>query len=318
MENTYLCTETENKNITTMKSKQLTHIFPMAVLFAFCLSATVVTSCSDSDDNNAGPVVPPEPGDEENTEGQVESVTISLDEGTATIENPAVVSASTPTTVSMAVTTNYTEPDGTTFQASPKASVTLSIDADTVKCKTIGELLAISRTVDKDSRQTEGETVTTKAERHYAIGGQTVRFDVAYERIDHKNTAGKVVTLPYMLLSSPIPGELEETMKETRAAFRPRVAAIRMRPSYKAATRGSITQEEVYDISVTFTAEATPVNAGTELGKRTIAFDVEYVAIVGTPPNTPTRRPPSPTRPRPSAERRTRSRPSASPTGPPT
>ena len=144
-------------------------------------------------------------------------------------------------------------------------------------------MVAISRTKDTDNQQTQGETVTTQVEQHYAIGKQTVRFNISYERIDHHNTAGKVVTLPYMRLSSATPGETSTIEKQTTAkAARPRLAAVRMRPVVQPATRGSITSEQVYDVSVTFTIEATPTNAAEPMEARTLAFDVHYVAVVET------------------------------------
>lgn len=249
----------------------------------FCFASALFTACGDDEAEPKPGTEQPQQGTTPDQEGKVGAVTLTLDNQTATTANPAVVSSSTPTTVDMSLASTYTEPDGTTFQAQPKASVHLAVDADTIRGVDVADVVAISRIKDTNSQQTQGEIVTTQVEQHYAIGKQTVRFNISYERIDHHNTAGKVVTLPYMRLSSVTPGETSTIEKQTTAkAARPRLAAIRMRPVAKPATRGSITSEQVYDVSVTFTIEATPTNACEPMDARTLAFDVHYVAVVKT------------------------------------
>lgn len=249
----------------------------------FCFASALITACGDDEAEPIPGTEQPQQGTTPDQEGKVGAVTLTLDNQTATTENPAVVSSSTPTTVNMSLASTYTEPDGTTFQAQPKASVHLAVEADTIRGVDVADVVAISRTKDTDNQQTQGEIVTTQVEQHYAIGKQTVRFNISYERIDHHNTAGKVVTLPYMRLSSATPGETSSVEKQaTPQAARPRVAAIRLRPSVQRNTRGSITSEQVYDVSVTFTIEATPTNAGKQTEARTLAFDVQYVAVVET------------------------------------
>lgn len=249
----------------------------------FCFASALITACGDDEAEPKPGTEQPQQGTTPDQEGKVGAVTLTLDNQTATTENPAVVSSSTPTTVNMSLASTYTEPDGTTFQAQPKASVHLAVEADTIRGVDVADVVAISRIKDTNNQQTQGEIVTTQVEQHYAIGKQTVRFNISYERIDHHNTAGKVVTLPYMRLSSVTPGETSTIEKQTTAkAARPRLAAIRMRPVAKPATRGSITSEQVYDVSVTFTIEATPTNAGEPMDARTLAFDVHYVAVVKT------------------------------------
>lgn len=249
----------------------------------FCFASALFTACGDDEAEPKPGTEQPQQGTTPDQEGKVGAVTLTLDNQTATTANPAVVSSSTPTTVDMSLASTYTEPDGTTFQAQPKASVHLSVDADTIRGVDVADVVAISRTKDTDSQQTQGEIVTTQVEQHYAIGKQTVRFNISYERIDHHNTAGKVVTLPYMRLSSAIPGETSTIEKQATAkAARPRLTAVRLHPVAKPATRGSITSEQVYDVSVTFTVEATPTNAGKQTEARTLAFDVHYVAVVET------------------------------------
>ena len=249
----------------------------------FCFASALFTACGDDEAEPKPGTEQPQQGTTPDQEGKVGAVTLTLDNQTATTANPAVVSSSTPTTVNMSLASTYTEPDGTTFQAQPKASVHLTVDADTIRGVDVADVVAISRIKDTDNQQTQGEIVTTQVEQHYAIGKQTVRFNISYERIDHHNTAGKVVTLPYMRLSSATPGETSTIEKQATAkAARPRLTAVRLRPVVQPATRGSITSEQVYDVSVTFTVEATPTNAAEPMEARTLAFDVHYVAVVET------------------------------------
>lgn len=247
----------------------------------FCFASALFTACGDDEAEPKPGTEQPQQGTTPDQEGKVGAVTLTLDNQTATTENPAVVSSSTPTTVNMSLASTYTEPNGTTFQAQPKASVHLAVEADTIRGTNVADVVAISRIKDTNNQQTQGEIVTTQVEQHYAIGKQTVRFNISYERIDHHNTAGKVVTLPYMRLSSATPGETSTIEKQATAkAARPRLTAVRLRPVAKPATRGSITSEQVYDVSVTFTIEATPTNAAEPMEARTLAFDVHYVAVV--------------------------------------
>ena len=238
--------------------------------------AVLPTSCSKDDPIDQPPF-------QQEEQGQVETVTLTLDDQTATVDNPTVVNSSTPTTVGMSLVSTYTEPDGSAFHAEPKATVQLAVEADTIRGQHMADVVSISRIKDINSQQTSGETIITQMEQRYAIGAQTVRFDMAYERIDHHNSAGKVVTLPYMRLSSATPGETSSVEKQATAKVaRPRVAAIRLRPVAQPATRGSITSEQVYEVSVTFTIEATPTNTDKQIASRTLAFEVRYVAIVET------------------------------------
>lgn len=238
--------------------------------------AVLPTSCSKDDPIDQPPF-------QQEEQGQVETVTLTLDDQTATVDNPTVVNSATPTSVGMSLVSTYTEPDGSAFHAEPKATVQLAVEADTIRGQHMADVVSISRIKDINSQQTSGETIITQMEQRYAIGAQTVRFDMAYERIDHHNSAGKVVTLPYMRLSSATPGETSSVEKQATAKVaRPRVAAIRLRPVAQPATRGSITSEQVYEVSVTFTIEATPTNTDKQIASRTLAFEVRYVAIVET------------------------------------
>lgn len=249
----------------------------------FCFASALFTACGDDEAEPKPGTEQPQQGTTPDQEGKVGAVTLTLDNQTATTANPAVVSSSTPTTVNMSLASTYTEPNGTTFQAQPKASVHLAVEADTIRGVDVADVVAISRIKDTDNQQTQGEIVTTQVEQQYAIGKQTVRFNISYERIDHHNTAGRVVTLPYMRLSSVTPGETSTIEKQATAkAARPRLTAVRLRPVVQPATRGSITSEQVYDVSVTFTIEATPTNAAEPMEARTLAFDVHYVAVVET------------------------------------
>ena len=241
----------------------------MTAIAALCISAGF-SSCSKDDEQK------PEQENKDKNNGKVEAVVMTMDEKTATPENPAVASASTPTTVEMSLATTYTEPNGTTFHANPKASVKLTLETDTVRSASIADIVSISRTKDVSSQHTEGEVITTLAEQHYSLGGQTVRFQMTSERIDHRNTAGNTVTLPYLRLSGAKPGET--TTAETRSTPLPHVTTIRLRPL--PTTRGSIITEQAYDVSVCFTVDATPTSTSDDAAPRTLSFQADYVVIV--------------------------------------
>lgn len=247
--------------------------FWIAVIAALFLSGGF-TSCGDDELD----VTPVENNNNNNNNGEVKAVVLTLDDKTATAENPAVASAATPTTVEMSLASTYTEPNGTTFRAEPKASVKLTVEKDIIHAANLAELVSISRTKDTDSQHTDGEVITTQAEQHYALGGQTIRFQMSSERIDHRNTAGKTVTLPYLRLSGAKPGEA--TTAETHSAPQTHVTAIRLRPVSLPQTRGSITTQEAYDVCVNFSVDATPTNAGDNAAPRTLSFQTHYVAIV--------------------------------------
>lgn len=219
-----------------------------------------------------------QPGkDKENEQGKIEAVTLILDEHTATATHPAIVTAASPTTVAMSLATTYTEPDGTTYRAEPKASVKLAAAADTVFAESIQQLVALSRTKDTSNQHTTGETVSTESLQQFTLGNQQIDFQIAYERIDHRNSAGKTVTLPYMRLSSAKPGQ--PSTAETRSAMQPHATAIRLRPL--PTTRGSITTQQAYAVSVIFTIDATPTaTTDQSTAVRTLTFQVDYVGIV--------------------------------------
>lgn len=96
--------------------------------------AIMMVGCSKSDDGDTGSNVP---------DNQYGTITYKQSGGDATKENPAVATKGNPVNITLSQKSVYDDTDGKTFTCEPKAIIKMAVNQDTVKAKTLADLLAM-------------------------------------------------------------------------------------------------------------------------------------------------------------------------------
>ena len=227
------------------------------------LTLFLMTSCSSGSDDST-PIVP--------TTG---TMTVSQSGSTATPQNPAKSSAGTPAAVTLSQKSSYNDPDGSVYTCEPKATVTLTTKEPQVKAKSFAELTTIQQNI---SQTQQGQNpVTYQTTQTFTLGGQTLTFDLSHEVYTYTTSTKQQVEMPYLKLSAAKNGEAKTETRSTSGA-EIAVTGILLIP---VATRGSYTTEQAYEVHVSFTVDATAMNASTPQSQ-TLSFEASYNAIVET------------------------------------
>lgn len=227
------------------------------------LTLFFMTACSSGSDDST-PIVP--------TTG---TMTVSQSGSTATPQNPAKSSAGTPAAVTLSQKSSYNDPDGSVYTCEPKATVTLTTKESQVKAKSFAELTTIQQNI---SQTQQGQNpVTYQTTQTFTLGGQTLTFELCHEVYTYTTSTKQQVEMPYLKLSAAKNGEAKTETRSTSGA-EIAVTGIRLIP---VATRGSYTTEQAYKVHVSFTVDATAMNASTPQSQ-TLSFEASYNAIVET------------------------------------
>ena len=232
-------------------------------LLFLVLTTCLLMACSS--DDKTEPVKLPTTGD----------ITVSKSGDTATPENPAKSEAGKPATVTLSQKASYKDPDGSVYSCEPKATVTLTTKEPTVKAKSLAELTTIQQNT---TQMQKGQNpVTHQTTQTFTLGGQTLTFDLSHEVYTYTASTNQQVEMPYLKLSAAKNGEAKA---DTRSAVDAEIAVtgIRLVP---VGTRGSYTTEQTYEVHVSFTVDATAMNATTPQNQ-TLSLEANYLATVET------------------------------------
>lgn len=134
--------------------------------------------------------------------------------GTGTANDPIVVEKGNTYTMTVSQQSTYTDPNGSVTTREPKATMSLSAKLDTVVCKSLKDLTAMTtnaKTNDYGESPMQKNTIQT-----FNIGGQEITFDLAYEIYKIVNSQGKTIEMPYAKINNARYGKA--TTAETRAA----------------------------------------------------------------------------------------------------
>ena len=228
------------------------------------LLAMFLVACSSGDVSSESPKTPP-----------TGNITVSKSGDTATPQNPAKSEAGSPATVTLSQKASYDDPDGSVYTCEPKAIVTLNTSEQQVKAKSLAELTTIQQNI---SQTQQGQNpVTHQTTQTFTLGGQKLTFDLSHQVYTYTTSTKQQVEMPYLKLSAAKNGEAKA---ETRSASNAEIAVtgITLVPI---ATRGSYTTEQAYEVHVSFTVDATAMNATTPQSQ-TLCFEASYNAIVET------------------------------------
>ena len=232
------------------------------------LLAMFLVACSSGGDSSESPKDSPKTP----TTGDI---TVTKSGDTATPQSPAKSEAGSPATVTLSQKASYNDPDGSVYTCEPKAIVTLNTSEQQVKAKSLAELTTIQQNI---SQTQQGQNpVTHQTTQTFTLGGQKLTFDLSHQVYTYTTSTKQQVEMPYLKLSAAKNGEAKA---ETRSASSAEIAVtgIRLVPI---ATRGSYTTEQAYEVHVSFTVDATAMNATTSQSQ-TLCFEASYNAIVET------------------------------------
>lgn len=194
--------------------------------------------------------------------------------GEGTAESPLISTAEQPSEITLSQKCTYNDPDGTIYLCEPHATVKLTVAKTAVDAKSITELTTIQESSTTTAEGTD--TLTKNTVQTFTIGEQTLTFDLKHEIYTYTDSHKRTVPMPYLRPNNAHHGAAQT--QETRAICSGAVTGIRLTPL---STRGSVTTQQGYHVSVDFTVEVQTENTK-EAEKQTLSFTAEYDATVET------------------------------------
>lgn len=176
--------------------------------------------------------------------------------------------------LSISQQSRYTDTDGTVFECEPAATITLSMQADTVYAENLQQLTATSEPKVESSSQGESP-VRYAVTQVFPIGGQSVVFDLSYEVYEYTTVSGKIVEMPYVKPDQAKMGSSSASESRGGAV----VKNITVKPLVQ--SRASVSDTTWYEVNATFNLEIECMNAKTE-NKQKLTFSVTYLGAVTT------------------------------------
>lgn len=239
------------------------------IMAAVMIAGVTLASCEvqspEPDDNGQPPVDNVDPDIPAGEEGEM----------TFEIETPGQVTVEGPLDMTIVQTSSYTDPDGTVYECSPKATISVAALKDTVFVTDISQLTAIGEAPAPETDKGGDSPVTHTICQEFQVGGQTVDFDLSYEVYTYVNSRKQNVEMPYVKLCPADLGSVDAT--DTKGAVK--LSDITVRPLAPETRTITVTDSTAYEVTVRFNLEAETANLA-ETSKQTIPFEVVYVGVV--------------------------------------
>jgi len=194
------------------------------------------------------------------------SLTVAPQAATAA-DKPILVTASSPGTAELSLSSAYNDPDGTTFHAEPKVHIQLSIDADTARVEHVGRLGATKEN-DDAGYYNQGDTTTTYREMDFSMGNQKIHLKYTSEEIKHANSNGENVYIPYLGLNGSGFNIGEPRLTEIVPATQPNF---------------SQSTGKTYDVRAVFTVDFLSTHAS--IKPFTLYFEIQFIAVTERTPD---------------------------------
>lgn len=176
--------------------------------------------------------------------------------------------------LSISQQSRYTDTDGTVFECEPAATITLSMQADTVYAENLQQLTATSEPKVESSSQGESP-VRYAVTQVFPIGGQSVVFDLSYEVYEYTTVSGKRVEMPYVKPDQAKMGSSSASESRGGAV----VKSITVKPLVQ--SRASVSDTTWYEVNAIFNLDVECMNTR-EANKQNLTFSVTYRGAVTT------------------------------------
>lgn len=174
--------------------------------------------------------------------------------------------------LSISQQSRYTDTDGTVFECEPAATITLSMQADTVYAENLQQLTATSEPKVESSSQGESP-VRYAVTQVFPIGGQSVVFDLSYEVYEYTTVSGKRVEMPYVKPDQAKMGSSSASESRGGAV----VKSITVKPLVQ--SRASVSDTTWYEVNAVFNLDVECMNSQLE-NTRNLTFSVTYRGAV--------------------------------------
>jgi len=205
-----------------------------------------------------------------------------------TPEDPAVATAEEGVDMTISAKSSYNDPNGTTFTCEPKATITLSVDLDTVYAKDIETLTKVIGNPNGNTKVTNN-TGTNPANyttnQTFNVGGQNVTFNLGYEVYTHTNSKKQKIEMPYVKVNNAnfgacTPSETEGVKSRSTETASIRLANVTVVPTQKAMSRSiTVTDTTTYEVTARFNLDVESKNSAND-SKQTLSFEVKYIAVI--------------------------------------
>lgn len=248
--------------------KKTRFVFACTWLLSVVAVMVVAAACGGDDDMDPNP------------DGSKGELTMTINgsggTGTGTPWSPITVDKDNPYSMTVSQKSTYTDPDGTVIVREPEASMSLDVALDTVVCKNLKELMAMTT----DAKDTDSGTdpLTRRTVQTFNVGGQEITFNMAYEIYKILNSAGKSIEMPYIKLNKARYGTAA-TEEQTRAAVS--ATCIKLTPINNTTRSITVTDSTAYNVSVSFNVDIESMNTA-QTNEQSLSFTVNYVGIVET------------------------------------
>lgn len=253
-------------------------LMPMSIVLA---SLCVSIACNETDPDvptpnpSPGTVVPA--GDDGEIIFDVTNAGGGSD-GTSSAE-PAEVKADKPLEMTITQNSSYLDPNGTTFNCNPKATIKASLQLDTVYATNLESLTKLIGNPVVKSSTTASNPKTHITDQSFNIGGQQVLFNINYEVYTHTNSKNQLIEMPYAKINNVQYG-YNSTIESRSGEKDVRLADISVVPVEKPLSRSiTVTDSTAYEVTARFHVDMEGKNTAVE-SKQTISIEVKYTAIL--------------------------------------
>ncbi|MFR9515426.1 MAG: hypothetical protein SNH64_08875, partial [Rikenellaceae bacterium] len=268
-----------------MKRRDFEHFIHCLVSI---MLAVLLFSCTEEDAVDPTPqeeeiVTPdsPDSPDSPEEESQEEDSTIDIvdivdSDGNSLSDNddPVVVSDTEATTLTMQQKSTYYDVDGTIYTVAPISTISADLAFEAITVGSIDELVNITTHDPITDSTTENDLCTCTTQQIFEIAGQRITFDTSHEIYTYTNSADQEIEMPYIEVKTPQFGNSSE--ESTTKSSSDYIKLVKVET-----TRATVTTEEEYEVTATFTVDVASVNSSTDYSK-TIEFEVTYSGTVTT------------------------------------
>lgn len=192
--------------------------------------------------------------------------------GSGSSSSPFEVAMGETFELSISQQSRYTDTDGTVFECEPAATITLSMQADTVYAENLQQLTATSEPKVESSSQGESP-VRYAVTQVFPIGGQSVAFDLSYEVYEYTTVSGKTIEMPYVKPDQAKLGSSSASESRVGAV----VKSITVKPLVQ--SRASVSDTTWYEVNAVFNLDVECMNSQLE-NTRNLTFSVTYRGAV--------------------------------------
>lgn len=194
-------------------------------------------------------------------------------------QQPAEVKADEPLNVTIEQNSSYADPNGTTYNCNPKATINATVQLDTVYATDLAALTTLIGTPRIVSNTTGDNPKIHSTDQSFNIGGQKVNFNLDYEVYTHTNSRNQLIEMPYVKINNAEYGN-SSSIESRSGDTSVRLADITVTPADNPQSRSiTVTDSTAYEVTARFHIDVEGKNSASD-AMQTLSFEVKYTAIL--------------------------------------